>query len=99
MPVLFTCARGHQWHRDSPADDAAELCPVCGMPSASSVAVAQMPDPLGSTVAARGLAPPSAVPPFRGHLPQLPGLELSEVLGQGGMGIVYKAWQHSHTRW
>jgi serine/threonine protein kinase len=101
MPVLFTCPRGHQWQRISGGDEADNLCPVCGSPSSfiPVEAVAASAAGLASTVAAGRIEKPAAIPPFGGALPQLPGLEMHSMLGQGGMGIVYRAWQPSHQRW
>ncbi len=80
----LTCPRGHTWSLSESEREANSLivsCPVChSHTSIDRLAdTAQFPEDLGGR-------PESAQDSF----PEVPGFEFVEILGEGGMGIVYK---------
>ncbi|MCI0458615.1 MAG: serine/threonine protein kinase [Gemmataceae bacterium] len=107
MPKVFRCPNGHRWE-DGPTarGEADAVCPVCGtlaepgtpkpLPQSSTEHVAAVEG--GSTVADQGVHQPLA--PLSGHQsrPTIPGYEIAGELGQGGMGIVYKARDLARNR-
>jgi hypothetical protein len=96
MPKTFTCPRGHEWQEDK-TDNETDImvpprCPICtGMSSLEDQATA-----LGDAKTQIQSPEPCTPPPFHG--PLVPGYDLVGVLGQGGMGVVYRARQRSLKR-
>src|SRR4051812_32756678 len=84
MPDTFRCERGHEW----PATDPATTCPECGSP-------AEPTDELPPAPSTRGGVPAWARPPAP---PAIEGYDIGELVGRGGMAVVYKARQRSLNR-
>jgi serine/threonine protein kinase/tetratricopeptide (TPR) repeat protein len=93
MPSHFTCPRGHRW--EIPLDtqpqtvQQPQVCPQCGANGSSSVDS----DSPTATLTGEGEAPPRPnLPPEAAEAwPAVAGYEILARLGQGGMGVVYKA--------
>ena len=93
MPETFRCDRGHEWESAAcdTACDTPATCPECGATGQPWEEFDELP-PAPST---RSVAMDWARPPCP---PSIDGYDVGELVGRGGMAVVYKAHQRSLNR-